>query len=1415
MIVLWIKKLMRASAAPVVLVLALGMLASAATAIWWRQNIQRNAEAEFQRSVERVGAELERRFRQPVHGLMGIKGMYAGSQQVKRDEFRAYMQARDLGREFPGVRGMGFIEHVMRAELDAFLAAERADGAPQFALWQLVDQNKDDLFVIKLIEPAANNARAQGLDVGSEPVRRQGAQRAVDTGEAAITAMVSLVQDTRKTPGVLMYVPIYAKDSNPTTSEERRAALVGLAYAPIVIVELLDGMAEVASGRIDFELLDAELGQANAPVLFDADNHVEKLAAGQDAAAGRVFSHTQAVALPGRNLTLRINSTPTFEAAIDRASPWWILAVGSLLSALLALLLRQQAQGRQRAEALAGRMTHDLERLAKVVRHTSNAVAISDRDGRINWINEGFTHISGYTLDEALGKTAGELLGNSKADPATLKALAHAQASGVACRVEILNRTKEGRDYWIDTELQPLRDAQGAVTGFMETSNDISSRRKLQSNLETALRDNGALLTTLNLHAIVSVADRAGRITEVNDAFCRISGYSREELVGQNHRIVNSGTHTDSFWATVWADISVGISWRGWVCNRAKDGSLYWVDTFIAPFVGADGNVEKYISLRIDVTESVNANRDLARERQRLDNIIAGTNVGTWEWNVETGDTVFDERWAQLIGYTLEEISPTIETWSRFTHPEDLSRSSALLEQHFNGDIAHYECEVRLLHKDGHWVWVLNRGKLFSRGDDGRPRWMAGTHMDITERKLAEAEAQRSALLLRGAIDAIDEAFVLYDPTDRLVFCNEKYREIYSGVADLIVPGVAFEDLIRAGAERGHYTGAIGRVDEWVEERVAAHLASNTVLLQKLEDGRSLRIVERKMADGHIVGFRIDISELVRSTEAAQQASRAKSQFLANMSHELRTPMNAVLGMLTLLRKTDLSPRQADYAAKSDDAARALMGLLNEILDFSKIEAGKMTLDPKHFRMDHLLRDLSVILSANIGDKPVEVLFDIDPLLPRALVGDAMRLQQVLINLSGNAIKFTAQGEVVVRMEVVAQDDVQVTLTISVRDSGIGISPENQARIFSGFTQAEASTTRRFGGTGLGVAISQRFAELMGGELKLESALGHGSTFYFTITLPLAPSTIAAAGELAQPDTVSFAQPLRALVVDDNSIAREVLARMGHSLGWTVDVADSGESALELLQTQSATGISYQALFIDWQMPGLDGWQTCERIRNLDLAGLAPVIVMVTAHGRELLSMRTDDEQAMLDGFLVKPVTASMLFDAVVDARSGTNHAHPSNSDTAVNHQRLAGMRLLLVEDNLNNQQVARELLQDEGAFVQIANNGQEGLDALVSATQPFDVVLMDLQMPVMDGFTAARSIRQDLQMHTLPIVAMTANAMATDRDECLVAGMNDHAGKPFDLNHLVRVLRKQAGRTESVDAPALMPELALPGLLA
>jgi len=542
-----------------------------------------------------------------------------------------------------------------------------------------------------------------------------------------------------------------------------------------------------------------------------------------------------------------------------------------------------------------------------------------------------------------------------------------------------------------------------------------------------------------------------------------------------------------------------------------------------------------------------------------------------------------------------------------------------------------------------------------------------------------------------------------------------------------------------------------------------------------------------------------------RRAREIEEASRVKSQFLANMSHEIRTPMNAILGLLQLMSLSRLTPVQMGYAVKAEGAARSLLKLLNDLLDFSKIEAGKMELESAPFELELLMRDLSVILSGHADKKPVEVLFDMEPGLPEVLVGDALRLLQVLINLSTNAFKFTERGAVIVQCRQVAKNATQSTLRFSVKDTGIGIAPEHVSRIFEAFAQAEVSTTRRFGGTGLGLSICARLLQLMGSTLQVESRPGQGSEFYFEVALQL-PDEVITLTDRASEDDGLQAGPLRVLVVDDNPHALRLLEVMAVSQGWRVEAANSGAQAVSMVQARQSSGQApFDVILIDWEMTPMDGLHTLQKIESLSPEGLLPVSIMVSGHGRNQLDNRTEQERARLSDFLVKPVTSYMLTEAVKRAlleRSSSQTVNRSAplADKPRNH-RLNGLRILLAEDNPLNQTVATGLLSAHGATVVVVDNGQLAVDAVASAPVPFDLVLMDMQMPVLDGCAATRLIREKLGNTSLHIIAMTANTSQADREACLMAGMNAHVGKPFDIEVLIAQILQSVGRQDAEGA--------------
>jgi PAS domain S-box-containing protein len=636
----------------------------------------------------------------------------------------------------------------------------------------------------------------------------------------------------------------------------------------------------------------------------------------------------------------------------------------------------------------------------------------------------------------------------------------------------------------------------------------------------------------------VLITDAGCAIEWVNDGFTRLFGYALHEARGRTPMALLGASVEDITALRALAREAPDSGRELPLALRHRDGTPRPMTLELQVVRDAAGAVQSFMLICHDRS----AQQALERERLRLANVLEGADVGTWELSLADGRLYIDERWAAMLGLRQQELLPAdADTWRRLTHPEDAARALALLQRHVAGEIGYYDTELRMRHREGHWVWVLARGRVVARDAQGRPLTVAGTHTDITRRKRAE-------LALR------------------------------------------------------------------------------------------------------------------RARDQALAASSAKSAFLANMSHEIRTPMNSVLGMLALLRRSALTPAQDDHAAKSEAAARSLLALLDDILDLSKVEAGRLTLEPQPFRPAQLLAELQGLLQAALAGKPVALRMTLDPALPPVLVGDALRLRQVLLNLGGNAVKFTATGEVEVALRLLERHGDSVRLELSVRDTGLGIAPSQQAQLFEPFTQAEASIARRFGGTGLGLAICRRLVRLMGGELQLDSAAGVGSRFHCRLELPLArPEQVAA---LAAP-------------------ARRARA----------------------------------------------------------------------------------------------PGTA------------------------------LAGLRLLVAEDNPHNREVAQALLGAEGALVELAANGLEAV-AAVAAGQ-FDAVLMDLQMPEMDGFTATARIRQALGLERLPIIAMTANAAPSDRAASLAAGMNDHVGKPFELPQLVAVLRRHTGLDAPPPAPPPAPAAA------
>ncbi|MFM8443664.1 MAG: PAS domain-containing protein [Methylococcus sp.] len=710
---------------------------------------------------------------------------------------------------------------------------------------------------------------------------------------------------------------------------------------------------------------------------------------------------------------------------------------------------------------------------------------------------------------------------------------------------------------------------------------------------------------------------------------------------------------------------------------RAKDGAYRWIQDR-GRVTGQDsaGRPERVIGSLVDITDRKNAElrlaaseREAREQRQRLANVIWGTGVGAWEWDIAKGEISIDERWAQMLGYVPDELKPfTLETWSSRVHPDELALASATLQSHFLQELEYYECEMRMRHRDGHWVWILDRGRVNEWSQEGRPLYMFGTHADITVRKQAEralAESNSRLRKIAGRVPGTLYQFQLnQDGTSCFPYASEGIREIYRVTPEQVREdaGAVFAilhpddmDRIVASIQESAATGHTWQLEYRVkfDDGTVRWLLGNSTP-ERQENGSTLwhgyiyDITERKRIEQEITELNVHLEHRVaeRTAELAA-ANAAKTQFLGHMSHELRTPMNAVIGLTQLLERMDLPPEPLTMVQQIRESGNIMMSIVNDILDFGKIEAGQLPIERQPLAPLAVINRVLTMLGAMAAQKGLELRVEDRLQTAENLLGDALRIEQILLNLTGNAIKFTERGGVTVSLARVEGNDAEVRLRFEVSDTGPGITEEQLGQLFRPFSQGDASITRRFGGTGLGLVISRRLAEMMGGTLGVASHVGKGSTFWFEIPFASAPS-----------------QP---------------------------------------------------------------------------------------------------------------PPT----------------NAGPTVAETAVDGHPLTGLRVLAVDDSRINLMVVKKALQQSGAIVTLAADGQEALQILRDRPANFDAVLMDVQMPVMDGLTATREIRRDARLAGLPVIALTAGVLPEERQAALEAGVDDFLTKPMDLGQLNAVLAR------------------------
>lgn len=936
---------------------------------------------------------------------------------------------------------------------------------------------------------------------------------------------------------------------------------------------------------------------------------------------------------------------------------------------------------------------------------------------------------------------------------------------------------------------------------------------ELQQALATKTHELALFQEVLNQSSLVSVTNLKGEILSINAHFCKVAKYSSEELVGKNHNIINAGYHTPEFWRNMWQTIAAGKVWKGDIKNKAKDGSYYWVASIITPLFDEKRGFTKYMSIRQDITQRKNIEQTLQSSNEALrktKNLQEKTNalakLGAWELDLNTRQGVWSTTTKNIHQVTPDFILTTDNILSFYSdeNREKVKKLIASCAKH--PAIVTEEVKMKTAKNRDLWVKIMGQGEF----EAGRCQRIHGIIQDIDQQKYEAQEAKKQMTRLALATQAAKVGIWEYDIANNMLTWDKAMFALYglpptnSGEAyDTWANSLHPDDANRAEQE---VNWAIeGKKDFDTEFRVVwknGNVRYIKALAKVLYDDKGKALV--------MIGTNWDITDeklhnemLTQARNQADAANRSKSEFLANMSHEIRTPLNGVIGFADLLQRTKLNKTQQQYISTVYQSAVSLLDIISNILDFSKIEAGKLELALAKTDLLSLSQQIISLIRYQAHKKDLEVLLNIANDIPRCVWADEVKVRQVLVNLLGNATKFTNEGEIELKIDLLkrAENNDNVVLRFAVRDTGIGIAPKNKAKIFEAFSQEDSSTTRRFGGTGLGLSISNKLLDLMGGKLLVESVMGQGSVFYFDLELKLVSDLPIGKVAWENIDHINSA-----LIVDDNKNNRQILAEMLNIKNIQTEEVTNGLDALERLNK----GKRYDIIFVDYHMPFMDGLETIRSIRQeLKLDKQTQPIILF--HSASDYNTFVDEvEELGIQQQLIKPISIEQLFDCLGNLQNTKTQQHHTQETTSLPWDDLP-LDILIVEDNLVNMQLSTVIVQEmiPPAHIRQAYDGEEAIQ--LCKQQAPDLILMDVQMPKMNGYEATHLIRKIDKVQDTPIIALTAGTLKGEKERCLEVGMNDYISKPIIKNEFVKVInqwiisRKNMSNTERFNQDALL----------
>ena len=1395
-----------------VVVLLLGATLTASLFLEFRRSSWDAFQTIFlQRAISRsqnIVQELERQ----IDRLDGLRRLLDSQEFSDRSTFNRYVSPLLKGSP---IRAIEWAPRVARADRVFYESSARQDGLEGFQFYEKDPKGKKvpileraEYFPVYYLEPQEGNEAAFGFDLASEAIRRTAMEKCRDMGQPVATPPITLVQEGKKKTGVLLFMPVYAKELPRYTAEQRRKSLKGFVLAVYNADDFLKGVyTRTPQEGLSCLIEDLEAA-AEDRVLY---RHVPRL--GTVDWGHPLLKYEMPLGMPDRQWQMTIVPTTVFIERNLSGAYWWILLIGLILTVLLAAFLNFLVTARYRAERLVWQRTEELNSEKEALRRKeedfhllldsmAEAIYGIDLNGLCTFCNPSLLRMLGYSdFGELKGKNMHWQIHHSHPDgtrfPVEECRIFQAFQKGEGTHVddEVLWRA-DGSSFPAEYWSFPQRRG-GKVVGAVVTFVDITERKKVEEALQKSEEEFRLILNSV-AEAIYGI-DLDGKCVFCNPACLQTLGYTDpSELLGKNmhyqiHHSNLDGSPIPFDECQLSQLAQKGEKVRIEEALWRADGSYFYAEVWAHPKLQDGKTVGAVISF-LDITERKKNEDALRASEERYKQIAASITDYIYTVRVNKGkvvDTIHGPGCIGVTGYSAEEFSSQTLLWISMVPEEDRPK---LLEQ---GRLAlsgkkPEAIEHRIIKKDGSLRWVSSR-VILRFGLEGDLIAYEGVIGDITERKQAELRLQQSFEALKTLLERMPFGVILIGK-------DKKIRQVNSAALKMIGAASA-EDVLQKKCNDcicPAHPGECPVMDlgEMVERAEKELIRCDGSRIPVLKTVLPITLAEEEV----LLETFVDITELKRiendleeARRQAEAANKAKSQFLANMSHEIRTPMNAVIGYSELLESTVLNAVQKGYVTTIRDSGQMLMLLISDILDVSKIEAGEMKLEEVDFDLMALLKSVIKMNSFRLGRKHIEMFFNVDEKMPAGFRGDPTRIRQILTNLIGNAIKFTEKGEISISVRSVETSPASAggrrMLHFSVKDTGIGIPKDKHERIFQAFEQADTSTTRKYGGTGLGLTISKTLVEIMGGKIWVESTPGLGSEFHFT--LDLAEAVLVKQEE----DTFSGMTDLKdrkVLIVEDNESASAMFDIYCRDAGMVVlHRAATAQDALDWL---AGCPELPEVILSDIMMPGMDGYELARRIRNNEKAR-AIKLVAVTSDIRAGASQAADE--AGFDAFLPKPILRADLFQIVQAVLVG--HRRGFQTDQLEMHPKeegfaLKGLKVLIVEDNLINQELLQVQLKGMGCDVDVASNGQVAVEK-VRATR-FDLVLMDMQMPIMGGCEATEMIR-GLISKTLPILALTAAVMKKDEQRSLEAGMNDFITKPVELVQLKKKILQWTARSQ------------------